>query len=431
MSEKHTFSAVSAQFTLACNLSTLYMMLAMVEGFSTRVFPGALLGFAPLIYLLNRLFLRNSRPLQSLWILNATATVLFLALCCWADDFSGLLQRLPMMLICTIWVLFKGVYAALDGPSLSNMLLLLDSNVLILILFSFYASVTGLPLFWSLPVICGFVFAILGITARRSNRAFGLKEWLFMAVAFSFIFTAMWLLVGFVAAPAGSGLMTLWTALLQLVAFAGNLIFRFLLFIASLLPTLQMDAELPPPDEVCLTPDATASEIDPRFGLILLALFVILVLFAALRLMQTLRKQRVGGKTAGSVSVQHRKRLSLRNALKKLLAEWDARLLQAKFLWSYRNTAAGLYFILVRRLRTTPWHTLPGETPREFLTRLLNGVQHHPSLAESLSHLIPAVDDALYGGSPVSQPFPQASKIRREIRHALQQRSQATPSTQS
>lgn len=423
MSEKHTLAAVTAQFTVACNLFAVYVILTTREDIHSWFFPWALLAFAPLIYVLNRLFLRRKQTLQTLWLLNAAAGIAFVALCCWADGLSGLLHRLPMMAFFTVWLIFKGVNSALDGPKLNGMLLCLDGSILALVLFTAYSAASGLEPVWNIPSICGFAAAILGMTARRSSRAFGWKEWGFMAVAFGLIFAAMWLLVGLVAAPAGSGLVALWNTLVQIAAFVGLLVLRFLQFLSSLFSTPQDPGELAASGAPIIIPEMEASEGSPILGIIVMGLLLVLVAFCIVQLVRKLGGRRIGGKTTKAVSAHQRTRPSLGQALRKLFAQWKQKLLRQKFLWAYRNTAVGLYFILVRRCRITPWHKLPGETPREFLNRLRRGVCSDVQLSESIAQLIPAVDAALYGGSSLSQSFPQAPRIRRQIGNALQRQA--------
>lgn len=423
MSDKHTLSAVTAQLTVACNLASIYIVLGMREDFHTWFFPGALLLFAPLLYGLDRLFLRRERSLRALWLLNILAAAIFIVLCCWADGLSGVLHRLPMMVFFTGWLTFKAVNSALDGPSLNNMLLCLDGSILVLVLFSAYSAASGLELIWSIPAICGFASAMLGMTARRSSRSFGWKEWTFMAVAFCLIFGVMWLLVDLIAAPAGSGLVALWNALVQLASFIGYLVTRFVRFLASLFPSVPEDGELAVPAAPAITPEMAAGEGNPLLGTVVIVLLLAFAVFCVVQLIRKLGGRQVGGKAAKVNSVHRRARVSLKQGLQTLFAEWKQKLLLRKFLWTHRNTAVGLYFTLVRRCRLTPWHKLPGETPREFLTRLQRGIRSDLNVSSAIPRLISAVDAALYAGAPLSQPFAEAAWLRRNIPASLQRQA--------
>ena len=58
--------AVACQFALACNLTTAYYMLTMREGLPGWFFPQMLLVYAPLVYLINRLFLKKMKQAAGL-----------------------------------------------------------------------------------------------------------------------------------------------------------------------------------------------------------------------------------------------------------------------------------------------------------------------------------------------------------------------------
>ena len=66
-----------------------------------------------------------------------------------------------------------------------------------------------------------------------------------------------------------------------------------------------------------------------------------------------------------------------------------------------------------------PWHKRPGETPREFLTRLHGCAQEDGALEDALRQLIPLVDQALYAAAPCAASVPHAALIRRRIGRAV------------
>ena len=131
--------------------------------------------------------------------------------------------------------------------------------------------------------------------------------------------------------------------------------------------------------------------------------------------LRRLGRLRTGGKVSVGPSAPSRGRSSLRAGLRKLLASWAAYLRMRIWLVRNRNTAEGLFHLLVRRCRMSPWHKRRGETPREFLLRLKESAGNDPELSAALAELIPAVDAALYAppgrdGVPV-----QGRLIRRRI----------------
>ena len=117
---KHTFPALTSQFAVACNLTALYLIMTLREGSVGRMFPLSLLAYAPLLYLLNRLYLRRERTLRGVILLNLAVAACFLSVCILVDGRPEV-AALAFMLILVAWLTIKGQSLALKPPQMSGM----------------------------------------------------------------------------------------------------------------------------------------------------------------------------------------------------------------------------------------------------------------------------------------------------------------------
>ncbi len=297
----------------------------------------------------------------------------------------------------------------------------LDLTALLLVLFTCFLMMTERSYLWDIPIAAGFAASVLGLTANRMGRSMGVREWALVGAAFLAITLAVLVLVGVAAVPAGQGLVALWALLTRFGRLLLELAGRLLLALASLFSpkdygTIQMEPSTPIPQGG----ELHAAQIDPAVLIVFLAVLAVLaavlvgwILWKLSRIRLAGRRRRVRGPRSA------RRRLSLWSALKRLAALRIRQIRVLRFLRRHRNQPAGLYCILVRRCRMGPWHKRPGETPREFLTRLHGCAGADPELEEALRQLIPLVDRALYAASPSDAPVPQAPLIRRRIGRAV------------
>lgn len=421
MDERHTLSAVTMQFALACNLCTLVYLTTLSRGTVNLYFPLVLLAYAPAVYGLDRLFLRRPRTMRGLVLLNAAAGLGLFASVCIIDGWENWAVLLFSGLFC-LWPTVQGGILAMEPPDLRKTILCLDASAAVLVLFISFLSATGRSIYWAAPISAGCAAAILGVVSRRISRPMGHRDWGIVLLAFCAVFAVMLLVVSFAAAPAGYGVVALWNGLMALGRFLLNLLWRLLVFLTSLFPDPEY-GELPPAEtyDLPMQEQMAAAEENPAVVVILLVLSLTALVFLLGWLLRRLGKLHVGGRQAakGRSQLERRRRLSLWRALRRLLAALGARLQLRAFLWRQRNTPRGLFCLLVHRCRLGPWHKRPGETPREFLTRLQESAQSDGELASALNALIPAVDQALYAPVPDNGPIPGAGLIRRRTGAAL------------
>lgn len=408
------FSGLTQQFALACGLCSFFQLATLGQGDAVRYFPLVLLPYALSVYAVNRLFLRHSRTMRGVVLLNAAffsalfASVLLIE---GVADWATLTFQGGFCLWITVW----GARCCLEPPDLRSLIVSLDLNVLLLLLFTALLAGMGQPIFRCIPTAAGCAASILGLIAYRTNRPLGLREWGILLLVFSGLSAVMWLLVIW-AAPTGQGLVALWNVLTAAVRWLAQRLWALLLFLISLFP----DAE---PEETsfwepALSPsaeDMATADVSPVFLIILMTVLATAVIVAVILALRRLSKLRVGGSQIQTAARRRSGRVSLRQALRRLWIALAARLRLWAFLRRSRNTPEGLFHLLVRRCRLSPWKKRTGETPREFLTRLRETTVEDRELFDALSGLIPAVDAALYSPSPSRQTYPAAKLIRRRF----------------
>lgn len=409
------FPRLAQQFALTCGLCSFYYMTTLGQGEPIRYFPLVLLPYSLSVYAINYLFLRQSRTMRSIVLLNAAffaalfASVLLIG---GIADWATLVFQGGFCLWITVW----GARCCLEPPELRSLIVSLDLNVLLLLIFTALLAGMGQPILWCAPTAAGCAASILGLIAQRANRPLGLKDWGILLFVFSGLSAVMWLLVVWAAAPAGQGLVALWNALTAAVRWLALKLWALILFLLSLFPDAEpgdmsfIEPVMPVPAE-----EMMPAETSPVFLIFLITVLAAAVIVALILLLRQLGRLRAGGSQIQTASRHRTGRISFWHSMKRMWAALAARLRLWIFLRRIRNTPEGLFHLLVRRCQLSPWRKRTGETPREFLTRLRETATGDRELFDALSGLIPAVDAALYSPCPDRQVYPNAKLIRRRI----------------
>lgn len=419
MDERHTFPALTSQFALACCLVTMTYLTTLSNRTPGWYYPLVLLVYAPAAYAVNRFFLHRERTLRGVVVLNALLWAGLFASVCWQEGIGDVAVLIFAGAFC-LWVTVQGARLAMYGPNLRGLILTLDGSALMLVVFTGFLAAMDLNYLWGAPAAAGFAACILGMTANRMGRPMGAREWTLVGGAFVLISLVVLFLVGVAAAPAGHGLVALWNFLVSSAQFLLGLLWRFLVFLASLFPEpeqSELDME-PLPSMPDL--EEEVGESNPVVLVVMLIILAGLVAFAVVYLLRLLGRTRIGGRT--KVRARNRvvrRRLSLLGALKRLFASWARRVRLRRYLWRHRDEPVGLYYCLERRCRMGPWHKRQGETPREFLTRLCASAKGDPELEHALAELVPQVDLALYAPGIQAVRISGAALIRRRIGRAV------------
>ncbi|MDD3346448.1 DUF4129 domain-containing protein [Oscillibacter sp.] len=418
MDERKTLPALSMQFSTAAIFCSLTYLMTPEKETIGLFYPQVLLLYAPLIYWINRLFLRRSRTMRAATVLNGAAAIALLAAI--ALITGGSLVFLLFAGIFCVWLTAQGVQGAQQTPKLHQMIIALDLSLLVLVLLTGYTALTGIGLCWSAPIAAGCAAAIVGVVCRRTGGNLGGRGWSFIGCVFVLLSLALWLLVRFVAAPAGGGLVALWNGALGFLKFVGGMLAKVLLFLLSLFPVPDGELASSPLPPALAQAAQEVEKLDPSVLMAVAAVGLLLLAVAVIFLLHWLGRFRVGGETAEKAFVPMRRRLSLRGGLGRLFALWRERLGRALFLWRRRDLPDGLYYQLVRRCRRGKWRKRPGETPRDFLSRLLVSARDDRELSDALEALLPAVDAALFAPpAHAAQAVPGARLIRRRIKKAV------------
>ena len=420
MHDTRIIPAAACQFALACNLTTAYYMLTMSDGMPGWFFPQIMLLYAPIIYLTDRLFLKKERSLLAVGSLNIFVCAAMIGGYLLLEPWQGI-AYLAFVSMFLGWVTLRGCTAAMRGPSLRGTLLTLDAAFLLLVAFMGYSSATALAPKWSIPAVAGLCAAVIAAVILRSSHSPGLKGWLAVAAAFGLLFLLLWVVIG-VAAPAGQGLVAVWSFLAAGINAVKSLLWRGFLFLLSLFPDADPEGESGWTEfgEAIFVEETPAEEGNPILGLILLVICTVGAVAVVIWLIGQLRRIKLRA-IAGvqAPTVPRRDRISLLQGMLRLLKGWHASLKLRFRLWRGRNTPDGLYFLLVHRCRRAPWHKRDGETPRQFLLRLCQSAGGDETLSNALKQLARDTDAALYSSHPSPSRLEYAPLIRRRLGTAL------------
>ena len=421
MGDTRHVSGVVTQFVLGCDLTAFYFLMTLRDGPLEGFFPQALMLFAPLVYGVNRLFLRREPTLRGGVFLNLLLAGAFLGACLCLDGWGGIAQGVFTALF-TAWVVGSGGWLSLRPVGLREALLYLDASVLTLVIFAAYTAATGTALVWSAPALCGFAAALVGVSVCRAGDRIRGRTLAGLAAAFGVVFLVMWLLVSVVAAPAGEGIVTLWGVLTGGVRAVLNGAYRLLLAIAALFPDPETSTGEPLWDASgnWNLEQQGQEEGNPILALVFVVRQLALLVGLAVWVLAQMGKIKLGSRSVKAAAPQQRRtRPSLRRGLRTLFVSWVEFAQLRVFLWKNRGTPMGVYFLLVHRCRMSPWHKRPGETPREFILRLAKSAQDQPELARALEELAASVDLQLYGRCPEGARVEQAGRIIRQIGASL------------
>ena len=418
--------AVCYQFGLACNLTTAYYVLTMSAGMPGWFFPQILLLYGPMIYLFNRLFLRRERSLLALFGVNAVLMAAVIAAYFRFEVWQGA-SYFIFSAFFLFWLTYCGGSCATDGLPLPWALLNLDAAFVLFVLFISYSSAFDLPIRWSIPAAGGLCACIACAVILRSSRSPGLKGWLAVGGSFALLLALLQVVTG-AAAPAGRGLVALWNLIAQGYTAVTRMILRFFHYLLSLLPNSDPGALEEMEQWEAVLPEIPAdAEISPMVSAVFFLFFSAVAAAGAVWLILRLRQIRLrktGTRTPSPLP--KKERVSLLPALLRLVRGWYTAVKLRFFLWRHRNSSRGLYFLLVHRCRRAPWHKRPGETPRQFLSRLSQAAAGDEILAKALSDLAAETDAVFYAPNPVEKHLPYAPLVRRRtgaalIRYALRQ----------
>ena len=420
MKEQYPIPSFLMQISLGgilCALSYLFIS----EGQIPAVyFPGVLLVYGPLVYVVNRLFLRQDRTVIGLVILNVILALLLISsvrlVCGWSRCGGGI----PVGIL-TALVTLRGAQLNLKPPKLSSAILWMEISIVLLAIFIGIWATLDNSMLWSIPAAVGGCAALLAVIAHRMNQIMGAREWPLLLLIFALMGGVLWLLVAFLAAPTGQGVMALWNGLLSVLRLIGEGIHRLMLFLASFIKpeayeTLEMET-----DQGGGMNFGEEDGVMSSFGVILAVILAVLLAAAAIAAILVFGRQYLGRRKVGGARtrVKGEKRPSFLAALKRLIAETLAHVRFRRLLWRQRNTVTGTYYHLERICRRTPWKRGAGETPCRFLNRLQSACGENQRCADSLGQLAPLVERALYSPGCSEEVFGQSRQLRRDVRKVV------------
>ena len=410
-------------------------------------FPLALLLYAPAVFLLFLGFLRKERSVLSICLLGALffLAMSFLLLRYMSFDLmagrtvlpeaevngTGLLKRLfpgfydlgcdpgllAYVLLFTLILTCMSERDAIKPAALRRQIVQLDITVIVLLLYVVVLSLLGGPLIAALPQCLAAVLLVLSIRMHRSSRPLGARDLLFLGASFAGIAVLVVLFTRYLAGPASAGIAALWDAFVSCLKFLLGLVWRLLVFLASLFPEHE---EMPyePEFGIMKLPEREQEEPagDATVAIIILAVLAFWGLFMLLRYLYRLK---LGGKKKARTRSVYakRNRIPFFQGLFRLFASLKRRFLLWRLLREQRDTAPGLFFWIVRKFRLSPLRKKAGETPRAFLSRLGLALGGEP--ASLLDGLADAAEKEMYAPSGMSASFPaypEAPRIRSAVR---------------
>lgn len=393
-----------ATSTIAVSLLSLFLE---PSALSTAI----LMLYAPLVSILNKLYLRKERSLSILLgfdsIFFVIATILFIIT---ARELS-IIERLISIPLFTAFTA-NAIKDSIKDPGDYSILRLFDFTLIsFLVIFcysSFYETLDKSVIFIQLSGIITSLFALI------TERAGGIKKLRPSTIAIMIATSGLVLLLSHYASILGDGAIYLGNLIMAI----GYLFYRFFDWLFSLIPKFPPvlnNSYIPnASDNKYRNPDVLTSTIsDNTFKLIIIG---IMTLIALIILVLVLRKVKVrhNGKEKGR-NVTKISSMPFLKALSNAAASIKRMIKLQSFIHRNKNNSIGLALWLERKLRRTDRCKKDGECYYDFAMRLATEY-NRPELRIAADD----IDRTLYSGKK-NKPseVPIAKEIRRTVRKEI------------
>ena len=313
----------------------------------------------------------------------------------------GIILTLIAMLLLSL-PLWRIYFLTVEPPEIEKLVSRVGAMTFILLLLMI--SVTGAdnPYTVMLPsaitlIICMIVLVIVRTTgsgADSSRRFRGVVSILAFLLLIGVI-TAAFLL--FASAAFGTAIAAGATVLWGGVVYFGNLLMRFLMWLISLLPALELAGEyrfepMPGAGEVIYSGESLSGLWDTLILAVLVGIIAIVIAVTGIMVIK-FRRKKLGGKYIKSQIGFVKLNFKINTEIVKYFIN------RAKFIIDsmiYRNTPQGVFLRIERLGKLKRRGRKIGETPRHYLMRLALDAPQHRELFFSLAD---ALDESWYGGA--------------------------------
>ena len=428
MSEKHTFSGIMAQLTLACIICTLtYTMLFIYGRQPNLYYPAVLMIYGPMLYIIDIFFLRKQRTQEQLTILNAVLCVLFIVSVLVIDGLGGGVEA-AFTIAFSIWLAVNSAKMAMVRPRLQNMISQFDVSAIVLVLFMAFLTYKELSEVWCIPAVIGFTAAVLGVISRRMGRRMGIKEWGTIGGVFIAIFAVIWVVITFVARPVGNALSFLANKFIAGISFVAGKFFGLLDSFAAL---FNKDADYTniygePQQNISVSEQEMLSEMDYSYLIPIAVIAAIVILGLIVWAYLQVRKQHIGGSVLFAETKQTEgEKTSFIDGIKNAFLMMSRSIKVKIAISANKNKPLGLFYYAVIKMQHSSMHKDTGETPCEFLEKLKNAEIISADAAEkepdkefiqAMNEFINKVDTAFYAPAFENEDIKKASLIRKKLK---------------
>lgn len=442
MEHKQFFLQSARQVSLACLLSMLYCLIILLNGTPALLFPVLLIVFGVVIVGVNRLFIRKSRTIQQIVILNAVCGALFFAGLLFAGGFTAFWQYIYGILA-ILMITCMGAAGVYGSVKLNSILLSMDGNLLLLIFSTLVLGALPHPFTWVLFAIIGAAAGLLGSISFRMGRTPGRREWGILLFLLAVIAVIAWLLFSFVVSPLSTGVVGFGQGAANVFVFLWEQITAFFRFLASL-----WHEEEAPADYSMEAPGMSGSQ-EAETGLqdlgilpvVIVAVIIAVILVIVILILKRTRKNKVKKQLAymqQPAAVIHA--TPLRDALKAMWVRLRRRRAAKRYLASRKQMPEGLYFTLKHICRHSELKERSGDTPAMFLQRIRDSFEDAAAsgtVAEKsaetkteygtyLEELIRQLNINFYAKEPADISYPWADRLVAAVKKQLRQRSETT-----
>ena len=143
--KNHALPTFAMLVGIGCILCTLVTFITMGHGDNGGCFPLVLTVYGPVLFGVDRLFLRRQRTMMSLTLLNIGALAALLVLIFLTGGYQGAAMAIITVLVC-VYPTFQAGQRALEPPPVFAQILTVDASFLVLLIFTGYTAATEQPL---------------------------------------------------------------------------------------------------------------------------------------------------------------------------------------------------------------------------------------------------------------------------------------------
>ncbi|MCR5388407.1 MAG: DUF4129 domain-containing protein [Lachnospiraceae bacterium] len=341
-----------------------------------------LLIFSPAAFVVNRIFLLKERKVSLIAVINVLLAVAGIAMMYAFNAYVGIGSIIFVTLV-IIYLTSMSLLSVIKVPTQNKLVLGTEVSAILFIAFNLYVTWNDFDNSASMIMAVPVALCLLGSIALKMEHNFSISRLIVMAAIICAFVGASALFIRFGAESAGDGMKAFVGAIIKALKSFWAFVERILSAIFNGESTVEA-VGAGASDAMQLGEDDAIMEIGNEYKYMLVGIIAVIVAGVAAVAVFVFRNVKLKG-----IKVEGLERPAIRNKGTGFFKSLKERILVSLWLLKNKNTPAGRYFSLERKYKKSKLGKIPGETPREYLTRLSENAKEE----KDRLHLAALADD--------------------------------------